>query len=91
MNLGYTRAMVRAALAGELDGVETTTVPFFGLAVPTSVPGVPAEVLIPRNTWPDPAAFDAQAKKLAAAFADNFNRFADRVSDEVKAAGPRAE
>jgi phosphoenolpyruvate carboxykinase (ATP) len=91
MNLGHTRTMVRAALAGKLDGVETTTVPFFGLQVPVEVPGVPSEVLIPRNTWADGAAFDEQARKLAAAFAENFKRFEDRVSDAVKAAGPRAE
>lgn len=90
MNLGHTRAMVRAALAGDLDAVETTTTPFFGLTVPTSVPGVPSEVLFPRNTWPDPAAFDEQAAKLAAAFAENFKRFEDRVSDAVKAAGPKS-
>jgi phosphoenolpyruvate carboxykinase (ATP) len=83
--------MVRAALAGELDGVETTTVPFFGLSVPTRIPGVPQEVLIPRNTWPDPAAFDEQARTLAGRFAENFKRFEDRVSDAVKAAGPKAE
>ena len=79
------------ALAGELDDVETTNVPFFDLAVPTSVPGVPSEVLVPRNTWPDGAAFDEQAKKLAQAFADNFKQFEDRVSDAVKSAAPRAE
>jgi len=91
MKLPYTRAMVRAALAGELDDVETVQVPFFGLAVPASVPGVPQEVLVPRNTWPDGAAFDAQARTLAQAFADNFKQFEDRVSDAVKAAAPRAE
>jgi phosphoenolpyruvate carboxykinase (ATP) len=91
MNLAHTRAMVRAALAGELDGVETTTVPYFNLAVPAAVPGVPSEVLVPRGTWPDPAAYDEQAKKLAGLFADNFGRFADRVSDAVKSAGPRPE
>jgi phosphoenolpyruvate carboxykinase (ATP) len=91
MKLPYTRTMVRAALAGELDEVETTTVPFFGLSVPTSIPGVPSELLIPRDTWPDPAAFDEQAKKLAGLFVENFKRFEDRVSDAVKTAGPKAE
>lgn len=90
MNLAHTRTMVRAALAGKLDGVPTTTVPFFGLAVPNEVPGVPGEVLVPRNTWADGAAFDQQARTLATAFADNFKRFEDKVPDAVKAAGPKA-
>ena len=89
MKLAYTRAMVRAALAGELDDVETTTAPFFNLQIPTSVPGVPSEVLNPRGTWADPAAYDEQARKLAGLFAENFERFADRVSESVKSAGPR--
>jgi len=91
MKLPYTRAMVRAALAGELDSVETTTVPFFNLSVPTSVPGVPSEVLVPRGTWPDAAAYDEQASKLAGLFTENFKRFEDKVSDAVKAAGPKPE
>ena len=89
MKLGYTRAMVRAALAGKLDGVETATLPYFNLQIPTSVPGVPAEVLNPRDTWPDAAAYDAKASELARAFQDNFQQFADRVPDSVRQAGPR--
>ena len=90
MKLGYTRAMVRAALAGELDGVETVEAPFFGVRVPTSVPGVPSEVLLPRQTWSDPEAYDAQARQLAEAFCRNFEQFADRVPEAVRNAGPRA-
>jgi phosphoenolpyruvate carboxykinase (ATP) len=90
MKLAHTRAMVRAALAGELDDVETATAPFFGLQIPTRVPGVPSEVLNPRDTWADPAAYDEQAKKLAGLFAENFKRFADRVDESVRSAGPRA-
>jgi phosphoenolpyruvate carboxykinase (ATP) len=90
MKLAHTRAMVRAALAGELDDVETATAPFFGLQIPTRVPGVPSEVLNPRDTWADPAAYDEQAKKLAGLFAENFQRFADRVDESVRSAGPRA-
>jgi phosphoenolpyruvate carboxykinase (ATP) len=89
MKLSYTRAMVRAALAGELDGASFTTVPVFGLDVPTSIPGVPAEVLQPRGTWSDPAAYDAKANELAAAFQKNFEQFADRVPESVRATGPR--
>jgi phosphoenolpyruvate carboxykinase (ATP) len=88
MKLGYTRAMVRAALAGELDGVETAEAPFFGLQVPTSVPGVPAEVLLPRETWQDRDAYDARAAELAEAFRKNFEQFADRVPEAVRDAGP---
>ncbi|HTL95305.1 MAG TPA: phosphoenolpyruvate carboxykinase (ATP) [Gemmatimonadaceae bacterium] len=89
MKLGYTRAMVRAALAGELDAVPTVTDQIFGLAVPQSVRGVPVEVMNPRGTWSDPAAYDAQARKLASMFAKNFEQFASAVSDGVKHAGPK--
>ena len=91
MKLAYTRAMVRAALAGELDGVQTATAPFFNLQVPTSVPGVPSEVLNPRDTWADKDAYDKQARELAAAFQKNFEQFADRVPESVRNAGPSAE
>ncbi len=91
MKLGYTRAMVRAALTGRLDDAEYHEVPFFHLQVPTAVPDVPAEVLEPRNTWADPAAYDEQARKLAEAFQKNFEQFADRVPDAVRSAGPRAD
>jgi phosphoenolpyruvate carboxykinase (ATP) len=90
MKLAYTRAMVRAALAGDLDEVETATAPFFGLQIPTSVPGVPAELLNPRDTWADKDAYDAQAGKLAGLFAENFERFADRVPEAVRNAGPKS-
>ncbi|MCH7530171.1 MAG: phosphoenolpyruvate carboxykinase [Gemmatimonadetes bacterium] len=89
MKLSHTRAMVNAALAGDLEGAEFAPDPVFGVDVPISVPGVPAEVLRPRDTWTDGAAYDASAAKLAAMFRANFERFADDVSDEVKAAGPR--
>jgi phosphoenolpyruvate carboxykinase (ATP) len=88
MKLSYTRTMVRAALAGELDGVAVTTDPVFGLAVPTAVTGVPSEVLAPRSTWADPAAYDAQARKLAQMFRENFEQYRAQVSPAVAAAGP---
>jgi phosphoenolpyruvate carboxykinase (ATP) len=91
MKLGYTRAMVRAALSGALDGVETATAPFFGLTIPTTVPGVPDEVLNPRDTWADPAAYDARARELAEAFRKNFEQFADRVPPGVRESGPAPE
>jgi phosphoenolpyruvate carboxykinase (ATP) len=91
MNIQQTRDMVRAALNGALEGVPTITDPVFGVEVPLSVPGVPVEVLRPRATWPDAAAYDTQARTLAGMFADNFRRFVDRVSPEVAAAGPRVD
>lgn len=87
MKLSLTRAMVRAALAGELDSVETTTDPIFGLQVPQHVPDVPDEVLDPRKTWADPADYDAQAKKLAEMFRTNFAKFGGE-SEAITAAGP---
>ncbi len=81
--------MVSAALAGELDGVETTPDPIFGLGIPRHVEGVPDGVLHPRDTWQDPAAYDAKAAELAEMFADNFEKYESGVSEEVKAAGPR--
>jgi phosphoenolpyruvate carboxykinase (ATP) len=88
MKLGFTRAMVRAALAGKLNDVETTEDPVFGLHIPVQVPNVPDQVLRPRNTWKDSDAYDAQAQKLAAMFRDNFQQFAENVPDAVRKAGP---
>ena len=90
MKLSYTRAMVRAALNGELDGVPTTPDPIFGFALPVHVPGVPSEILQPRNTWKDPAAYDEQARKLVQLFHDYMQQFGSAIPDDVKAAAPRA-
>ncbi|MBM4287131.1 MAG: phosphoenolpyruvate carboxykinase [Deltaproteobacteria bacterium] len=90
MEISYTRAIISAILGGVLDGGPTETEPFFGLAVPTSCPEVPEEVLNPRHTWSDQAAYDAQARKLAGMFAENFSSFGASVSTEVKQAGPRS-
>jgi phosphoenolpyruvate carboxykinase (ATP) len=89
MNINHTRAMVRAALNGELDGVPTTTDPIFGVEVPTTCPNVPAEFLQPRSTWQDQAAYDVQAQKLARMFAENFVAYADGVPQSVREAGPK--
>jgi phosphoenolpyruvate carboxykinase (ATP) len=91
MKLAYTRAMVTAALTGQLDDVETVEESFFGLQVPVSVPGVPAEVLNARGAWADKAAYDAQATKLVGMFIANFKQFEDGVTPEVIAAGPKAQ
>jgi phosphoenolpyruvate carboxykinase (ATP) len=87
MKLAHTRAMVRAALSGWLREVPTEPDPVFGLAVPTDVPGVPSEVLQPRRTWRDAAAYDEQARKLAQMFKDNFAQF-DDADEAVRRAGP---
>ncbi len=91
MKIAYTRAMVHAALSGELDNVETVADPFFGIGVPVSVPNVPANALNPRNTWENKDAYDAQAHKLATMFVNNFKTFGEQVAPEVKAAGPNPE
>jgi phosphoenolpyruvate carboxykinase (ATP) len=88
IKLGYTRRMVTAALTGELDNAETWGDPIFGLHVPKQVEGVPDQVLRPRETWKDPAAYDAKASQLADMFAENFKKYESGVSEEVKAAGP---
>jgi phosphoenolpyruvate carboxykinase (ATP) len=89
MKLSHTRRMVSAALSGELDHVATHPDPIFGLAIPERVAGVPGEVLDPRRTWRDAAAYDAKAKKLAGMFAENFKQYEAAAAPEVRAAGPR--
>jgi phosphoenolpyruvate carboxykinase (ATP) len=91
MRLPYTRAMIKAALTGQLSGVQFKADPVFNVAVPVSVPGVPAEVLDPRSTWADPAEYDRKAKELARLFATNFQRFAASATPEVLAAAPKAD
>ena len=89
MKLRYTRAMVTAALTGEIEKAEFVTDPTFGVQVPTSIEGVPSELLIPANTWEDQAAYEASCRKLAASFVENFKKYT-RMSAEVVAAGPKA-
>ncbi|AIC95359.1 MULTISPECIES: phosphoenolpyruvate carboxykinase (ATP) [Shouchella] len=87
MKLRYTRAMVEAALQGELNQVETETDPIFGLRLPSRCPGVPDELLNPRNAWVDKAAYDKTANALASKFADNFVRFSSAKAS-IQQAGP---
>jgi len=89
MKIAHTRAMVRAALDGSLRSVSTEQDSVFGLHVPVSCPGVPGEVLNPRNTWMDKAAYDASAHELATKFKRNFEQFAPLVAQEVRNSGPR--
>ena len=86
MSISHTRALLRAALAGELNNVEYRTDPFFGLAIPVRVNGVPDEVLDPREAWADKAAYDQAARGLVARFIENFTTFAEHVDEDVKAA-----
>ncbi|MHB8837811.1 MAG: phosphoenolpyruvate carboxykinase (ATP) [Gemmatimonadaceae bacterium] len=88
MKLAYTRAMVHAALSGYLHEVWTDQDPIFGLHVPADIHGVPSELLSPRKTWADTAAYDAQAKKLAEMFRKNFEKFGS-VDPAIANAGPK--
>ncbi len=88
MNLKYTRAMIKAALDGDLDLVKYEQDPIFGLKIPKTCPNVPSEILSPRNTWKDKAAYDKTAAKLAESFAENIARFSG-IAAEVAAAGPQ--
>jgi len=90
MKIAYTRAMLTAALNGQLDNVKYHKHDIFNLDMPMTCPGVPDSVLDPRSTWPDKAAYDEQAKKLAAMFVENFKTFEKDVDPAVKAAGPKA-
>ncbi len=90
IRLPFTRAMVASALDGSLDSVPTRLDPVFNLTVPTRCPGVPDEILDPRRTWSDAAAYDAQARRLAERFAENFEGYAREVPPGVNQAGPKA-
>jgi len=87
MPIQATRALLDAALSGELAGVEFRTDPVFGFDVPVAAPGVQTSLLNPRLTWADPTAYDAKARELAQMFRNNFSRF-DGVAPGVAAAGP---
>jgi len=90
MSLKYTRAIIDAIHEGTLHEVSTVTDPVFGVEVPTECPDVPAEILQPKNTWKDAAAYDLKAAKLATLFQANFKGYADGCSPEVLAAGPKS-
>jgi phosphoenolpyruvate carboxykinase (ATP) len=89
INLGFTRAIVKAVLSGAIEGVATEPYPVFGFAVPTSCPGIPAEILNPRETWKDTAAYDRKARELAEMFEKNFAENASDAPAEIKKAGPK--
>ncbi len=90
MKLSYTRAMLTAALNGELEKVEFTQHPVFGVLMPNTCPNVPTEILHPKNTWSDKAAYDAQTNDLAMRFNKNFVKFEDGANEDIKNAAPQA-
>jgi phosphoenolpyruvate carboxykinase (ATP) len=81
--------MLNAALDGKLDNVAYTTDPIFGFKVPQCCAGIPDGVMDPASSWPNPEAYMKRYKSLASRFVDNFKKFADQASDEVRASGPR--
>ena len=89
MSIAHTRAIIDGIHSGELAAANMVADPLFGFEVPTTCPGVPDQVLQPRNTWEDGAAYDATARRLAGLFRDNFRQFESGASEAVKQAGPR--
>ena len=88
IKLSYTRAMIAAALKGELEKAAYKNHEVFGVSIPEACPGVPDSILDPRNTWKDPAVYDAQAKDLAGQFIRNFEKYAAQASEEILQAAP---
>lgn len=91
MNLKHTRAMITAAMNGELDNVEFVGHDIFGVLMPTSCPNVPAEILNPRDTWSDKEAYDTKANQLAKLFVENFEKYADQANEEIRSAAPKVK
>jgi phosphoenolpyruvate carboxykinase (ATP) len=89
ISLPYTRSLINAALAGDLDAAKYTAHPVFGFDVPDACTGVPAEILDPVNTWEDKEAYYKKANELAAHFNKNFEKYAAHASDEIKSAAPK--
>lgn len=89
MKLSYTRAMITAALAGKLAKVDFEEFPVFGFMIPKEVPGVPAEVLNPKNTWENKAEYDEKLNQLADAFVKNFAQFESIADAETVSAAPK--
>jgi phosphoenolpyruvate carboxykinase (ATP) len=83
--------LITAALNGELENIDYDTLPVFGLRFPKACPGVPNNILNPRETWNDKSGWDAKANDLAAAFVKNFAQYAEGTSAEILAAAPKAE
>lgn len=90
MSLKYTRALITAALNGELDNVSYDVLPIFGFHIPNECPGVPSEILNPRNTWEDKSAYDQKARELAIKFNKNFEKYAALANEGILSAAPMA-
>ena len=88
MDIHHTRAMLNAALFGELDDVAMEVDPIFQVAIPKHCPGIPDEVLQPASAWPDAEAYQVKARELAQLFQDNFRQFADETDPDIRNAGP---
>ena len=89
MPIKETRSIIDSILDGTIDNVECEVMPIFGLHIPKSVPGVPSDILNPRNSWKDKEAYDKTAKKLAGMFVEHFKNFTDTDSGKsLEAAGP---
>ena len=90
ISITYTRALVTAALTGKFEGISMRSHPIFKVRVPTECPGVPPEILWPRDTWANKRAYDEKARHLAGLFTDNFRSFTEFADEGVRRAGPRA-
>ncbi len=90
ISLPHTRAIIDAIHSGELTTGPTELDPVFGLQMVTEVPGVPSEILKPRDTWADKKAYDETARRLAGLFRENFEKYADHCEPDVCDAGPAA-
>lgn len=89
MKLGFTRAMITAALTNQLSDGEFEEHPVFGLMMPLNCPNVPSDILNPRNTWKDNKAYDQKAAELAKAFVNNFKQYAEFANEEIMQAAPK--
>lgn len=89
IKLSYTRALITSALNGELEKVKFEVLPIFNLNMPSTCPGIPSEILNPRNTWKDKDAYDAKANELAQSFVKNFQQYASVANDEILSAAPK--
>lgn len=89
ISIRYTRSLLNAALEGKLNNMQFEEDPVFGLQVPVECPGVPKEILMPKNTWKDKEAYDTTARKLAGLFRENFSQYENSVDAEVRKAGPK--